>query len=389
MVKKSTPAKSKSKSTLAKKAKTAAAASKQTATKPTKRKSAAVKKTVPKVAKPAAKKTSAKKKTPAVSKKTAVRKKAPVAVKKAPGKKKATARKPLTAKPSKQPKSRRKAKESAKKQATSSPKSAKNQVSKEVAKATPNPNPTTGLPITRVSLVKKATPVSFSLEDVEEVLNTRKSKGEVSLEPAAKPATAAPTPAKTEKIPVLDKLPIEKRKHGAASLMDILGFNPKEKKSPIDLAPDEVPAKWKKYYKLLLELRDHVKEELDLHTSETLKHSTREDSGDLSGYAQHQADAATDSFDRDFALNLLSSEQDALYEIEEAIKRIRNGAYGRCEVTGAAIPKERLLAVPFTRFSIEGQREFEKNKRRKIERGTAFADNSDGVSLAGDDDDDE
>lgn len=379
MAKKSTPAKSKSSS--AKKAKTPAAR-KQSVTKPAAKKSAAAKKTVKKtatkVAKPAAKKTSVKKKATAAKKSVA---------------KKTLVKKPVAAKPSDQAKATKTAKKSAlksvKKQASAAPTSAKSKSRKETAKATPNPKPTTGLPITRVSLVKKATPVSFSLEDVEEVLNIRKTKGEASLESATKPVAATPAPAKAEKVPVVDKLPIEKRKHGAASLMDILGFNPKEKKSPIDLAPDEVPAKWKKYYKLLLELRDHVKEELDLHTSETLKHSTREDSGDLSGYAQHQADAATDSFDRDFALSLLSSEQDALYEIEEAIKRIRNGSYGRCEVTGEAIPKERLLAVPFTRFSIEGQREFEKNKRRKVERGTAFADNSDGVSLAGDDDDDE
>jgi RNA polymerase-binding transcription factor DksA len=234
---------------------------------------------------------------------------------------------------------------------------------------------------------KKPAPVTFSLEDVEELLKNRKEKSELIIETDKTAASSTQTALKSDKKPAIEKLPIEKRKHSAASLMDILGFNPNQKKSAIDLDPKEVPAKWKKYYNLLIELRNHLKDELELHTSETLKHSTREDSGDLSGYGQHQADAATDSFDRDFALSLLSAEQDALYEIEEAIKRINNGTYGRCEVSGEGIPKERLLAVPFTRFSIEGQREFEKNKRRKVDRGTAFADSSDGVSLAGDDDD--
>jgi RNA polymerase-binding transcription factor DksA len=413
MAKKSTPAKSKS--TAAKKAKSPAArkpsntkaiAKKKAPTSPKKAvvKKAVVKKTAPKTSKVGTKNSGVNKKATASSNNKAGRKKVPAAIKKTPATikktpaaikkipaavKKTTVKKPVPQKPSHQTKAVKTAEARIKKQTAVSTDSVQNQAGNKPVRPTPNPKPSTGLPITRVSLVKKATPVSFSLEDVEEVLNTRKSKGESSLDAAAKPAAVAPTPAKTDKLPVADKLPIEKRKHGAASLMDILGFNPKEKKSPIDLDPDEVPAKWKKYYKLLLDLREHVKAELDLHTSETLKHSTREDSGDLSGYAQHQADAATDSFDRDFALSLLSSEQDALYEIEEAIKRIRNGAYGRCEVTGESIPKERLLAVPFTRFSIEGQREFEKNKRRKVDRGTAFADNSDGVSLAGDDDDDE
>jgi hypothetical protein len=44
----------------------------------------------------------------------------------------------------------------------------------------------------------------------------------------------------------------------------------------------------------------------------------REASGELSGYSLHMADSGTDNFDRDFALSLLSSDQDAVYEIEEA-----------------------------------------------------------------------
>lgn len=385
MAKKSTPSKPKVKA--AKKVATPAVAKKKLAKAAKPKAASKAKTTAKKVTKPAvAKKATAKKPT---TKKTAVKKsvtkKVGVAKK---GTAKATTARKKAASVSKSTPARKVSSTKKVARSLASNKSTKTKSASSSAKSetTTSKLDNTG-PIVRGALIKKASPVSFSLEDVEELLKNRSVKRETAEEtqPSA-PAAVAATP-KVEKKPVIADVPIEKRKHGAASLMDILGFNPSEKKSAIDLDPNEVPAKWKKYYKLLLELRDHVKEELDLHTSETLKHSTREDSGDLSGYAQHQADAATDSFDRDFALSLLSAEQDALYEIEEAIKRIRNGTYGHCEVTGEAIPKERLLAVPFTRFSIEGQREFEKNKRRKVERGTAFADNSDGVSLAGDDDD--
>lgn len=63
------------------------------------------------------------------------------------------------------------------------------------------------------------------------------------------------------------------------------------------------------------------------------------------------ADAGTDNFDRDLALGMLSNEQDALYQIEQALDRIRNGTYGICEVTGKSIEPDRLEAVPWTRFS--------------------------------------
>ena len=72
------------------------------------------------------------------------------------------------------------------------------------------------------------------------------------------------------------------------------------------------------------------------------------------------ADAGTDSFDRDFALSRASSEQDAVYEIDEAMMRIRRGTYGICELTGKPIERHRLEAIPWTRFSAEAEKLLEK-----------------------------
>ena len=102
------------------------------------------------------------------------------------------------------------------------------------------------------------------------------------------------------------------------------------------------------------------------------------------------ADSGTDSFDRDFALSLVSSEQDALNEIEEAILRIKDGSYGVCEITDKAIPAARLSAVPFTRYSVEGQAEHERNQYRKSNRiaaGGIFGDVSDAPKIVSNDDD--
>ena len=72
------------------------------------------------------------------------------------------------------------------------------------------------------------------------------------------------------------------------------------------------------------------------------------------------ADAGTDHYDRDFALGMLSSEQGALYQIEQALDRIRNAAYGICELTGKPIEPQRLEAIPWTRFSAAAERQLEK-----------------------------
>lgn len=98
------------------------------------------------------------------------------------------------------------------------------------------------------------------------------------------------------------------------------------------------------------------------------------------------ADAGTDTFDRDFALSLVSSEQEALTEIDAAIKRIMDGTYGVCEVTGKPIAKERLLAVPFTRYSAEAQKEIEKNRMRTRTSAGLFGElGEEGAKIAEDD----
>jgi RNA polymerase-binding transcription factor DksA len=228
---------------------------------------------------------------------------------------------------------------------------------------------------------KKGTPLAFSLDDVEALVASRKKEIEET------PVVKVEAPVRlVKKVIAVDDQPVVKRVLGAATLADILGFSSGSKKKVTDLEEDSIPKKWHKYYKLLVELRQHVSSELDMHTADTLKHSTREDTEN--SYGSHMADADTDTFDHDFALSLVSNEQDALNEIEEAILRIKDGTYGICEVTGKVISKARLAAVPFARYSVEGQAEYEKNKRRKVDRtaGGVFADSSDAPKIVSDED---
>lgn len=210
---------------------------------------------------------------------------------------------------------------------------------------------------------KTAKPIAFSLDEVRAIAKTNAPKPGDNT--AAKPAAKSGAPAKTAAAAAMPVAKPAKPNHvKAASLSDILGFNPKKSSAPATLNENEVPEKFRRYYKLLIELRQSLTEGIELHSEETLKRSAKEDSGDLSSYGQHMADAGTDTFDRDFALSLVSSEQEALSEIDAAIKRIKDGTYGICEVTQKPIAKERLLAVPFTRYSAEAQKEIERNRHR-------------------------
>jgi DnaK suppressor protein len=114
----------------------------------------------------------------------------------------------------------------------------------------------------------------------------------------------------------------------------------------------KVKAEWSSYYENLIELREQLLRQM----SGLAKESAQE----MAGYSLHMADSGTDNFDRDFALSLLSSDQDAIYEIEEALKRIEKDTYGVCELTGKPIPKARLEAIPWTRFTVQAQAQLER-----------------------------
>ncbi|MCX6356385.1 MAG: TraR/DksA family transcriptional regulator [Candidatus Aureabacteria bacterium] len=84
-----------------------------------------------------------------------------------------------------------------------------------------------------------------------------------------------------------------------------------------------------------------------------LHNSQRDATGDLSGYTLHMADLATDTFDREFALNVVSSEGDIIYLIDQALRRIEDRTYGLCETCGATIKLVRLKAVPWAQLCIK------------------------------------
>jgi DnaK suppressor protein len=154
------------------------------------------------------------------------------------------------------------------------------------------------------------------------------------------------------------------RKSGPATAASILGHGPSPSMS--NNGQPKVKAQWAKYYKHLLDLRERL-----LHQMSGL---AKESAEEMSNYSLHMADSGTDNFDRDFALSLLSSDQDAIYEIEEALKRIEKGTYGVCELTGKPIPAMRLEAIPWTRFTVEAQSQLEKEgalrQRRLGQLGT-------------------
>ena len=92
--------------------------------------------------------------------------------------------------------------------------------------------------------------------------------------------------------------------------------------------------------------------------------SPRDASGDLSAYTVHLADMAADTYDRELSMNIVSSEQEILYQIDDALKRLDDGSYGVCQQCNQPITMSRLKAVPYASLCIKCQRAKEQKTKR-------------------------
>ncbi len=123
-----------------------------------------------------------------------------------------------------------------------------------------------------------------------------------------------------------------------ATAADILGVNGKPK----------VPARWAKHYQWLCADKERL---LGRDRSSPEASSIKLD--DL-------PDAASEESQRCLSLVAAKATQASLVDVVDAIRRIERGTYGICEITGKPIESARLRAIPWTRYSIEGQKELER-----------------------------
>jgi len=153
---------------------------------------------------------------------------------------------------------------------------------------------------------------------------------------AAKPAAAKPAPAKAAK------------------------------PAPAAAAPvNKVSKKDHKHFEArLLEERGRLVKELGYLEQNVLKQNQRDSSGDLSGYSFHMADLGTDAMEREKAFLFASAEGRAIYDVDEALRRLYNNNYGTCESCGQPIARERLEVVPHARLCVRCKEREEKAARR-------------------------
>ncbi len=130
-------------------------------------------------------------------------------------------------------------------------------------------------------------------------------------------------------------------------------------------APAKVmPEDHKHFEGRLLEERARLLKELGYLEANVLNKNPRDSSGDLSGYSFHMADAGTDAMEREKAFLFASAEGRALYDVDEALRRLYKGEYGTCDSCHNPIAPQRLEVVPHARLCISCKEKEEKAGRR-------------------------
>ncbi len=116
------------------------------------------------------------------------------------------------------------------------------------------------------------------------------------------------------------------------------------------------------YKKLLLKMKEQIVGDIR-NLSDENSGSGNDRGGDVSGHALHMADVATDMYDREFTLGLAANEREMLYEIDEALNRIKDGSYGMCGSCKKAVLVARLKAIPYARTCMKCQEALDAKRR--------------------------
>ncbi len=255
-----------------------------------------------------------------------------VAVKKAPGAK-APAKVAAKGKPAAKPPA-----SAAKKPAVKPAPAAKSPVLKNVP---PKPETKSGKPAGPIASAGKVVPARKGITIVSPRPAKREEKSTIQMPkfgaPLLRPGGPAPKP-------LIASGP------GAARKPLHIDDGSKPKKSPFD------KRELARFRGILLQKRAELIGDVSAMETQALQGS----SGSLSHMPQHMAEQGTETFDQALSLDLAAADRRLIKEIEDAIKRIDDGTYGVCGLTGKPIKLDRLEELPWARYSIEAARELER-----------------------------
>ena len=113
------------------------------------------------------------------------------------------------------------------------------------------------------------------------------------------------------------------------------------------------------YYNALMKVRNEVTERMR-HCADSALSS---ENFEKRGVTTHMADSSFDNSRSEMALRMLSEDGDIVELIDDAVERLANGEYGKCQECGEMIPEGRLQVRPYAVFCIKCKSKIEEMMR--------------------------
>jgi DnaK suppressor protein len=107
-----------------------------------------------------------------------------------------------------------------------------------------------------------------------------------------------------------------------------------------------------RYRQRLVEMGERLKNDDLGVASEALRQSGGDAVGNLSNVPMHLADMGSDTFEQEMSTSLLTNGRLIQIEVADALERIEQGTFGKCQECGRDIGEARLQAIPYTRYCV-------------------------------------
>src|SRR5210317_371821 len=108
-----------------------------------------------------------------------------------------------------------------------------------------------------------------------------------------------------------------------------------------------------RFRKMLQEEKERVSHSLANHEN-VIKHEDDQSGLEVGkAHSNHMADQGSDEFQYETTIKFANTEGRYLYNIEEALGRIEDGSYGKCQACTNNIGLARLKRLPYTRLCID------------------------------------
>jgi len=119
-----------------------------------------------------------------------------------------------------------------------------------------------------------------------------------------------------------------------------------------------------KYRRLLEREKQRLEESIERLGEAGLDRTLGDSISEFSTYDNHPADVGTETFEREKDYGLRENQKTTLDMVEDALRRLDEGSYGRCRRCGRSISEARLEALPWAAYCLRCQAALEEGEAR-------------------------